>query len=119
MISLKDSYELQSITPMTSNPYSDCHCCRLADTKMSLLYVLCMCSDCCKAPTGLWDLLLLRTQQCKGTAPSIHMNQVGKTLPEHLKRAISRGCAGRWACAFPAQANANTELEGRFAAAEP
>lgn len=37
MFSLKNNYELQSVTPTTSNPCSDCHCGRLADTKRSML----------------------------------------------------------------------------------
>lgn len=41
MISLKDNYDLQSITPMTSNSHSDCHCGGLANRKISLLVSVC------------------------------------------------------------------------------
>lgn len=126
VISLKDNYTLQSITPMTSNLCSDCQHGGLADTKMSLLVPVCAqavvkhqqgSGTCCSSkPSDAKECLQVSTwigwERCCQSISN------GESPLGHRQGDISGSCTGRWACAFPAQGVANAELEGGFAAAE-
>lgn len=76
MISLKDNCDLLSITPMTSNPHSDCHRGGLVHQEDETvgLYV---CTGFCKTPAGA----LGPAAALNPAMQRVHRKQVRKMLP--------------------------------------